>query len=196
MVKKRNHVLWHYGRLWNLAHLLRFGSNMSPEPRSFLPPQWVSVILTSAHPCPYLVFLHHLIWKRKGQWTILEVPFEKKFLHIHFSVNIYAYVCLCKGNYALQSVLRTLFHLLTTLFIVGYQYKASLFLFVRSFSLYLFIYFWLYWVSVAACKFSLVVADGGYSSLPCTGFWLRWLLFSWGTGSRHTACSTCSMQAQ
>lgn len=104
MVKKRNHVLRHYGRLWNLAHLLRFGSNMSPEPRSFLPPQWVSVILTSAHPCPYLVFLHYLIWKRKWQWTILEVPFEKKLLHIYFSVNVYAYVCLCKRNCSMYFV--------------------------------------------------------------------------------------------
>ena len=38
---------------------------------------------------------------------------------------------------------------------------------------YLFIYFWLRWVFVAACGFPLVVASGGYSSLPCMGFSLR-----------------------
>ena len=37
----------------------------------------------------------------------------------------------------------------------------------------LFIYFWLHWVFVAACRLSLVVASGGYSSLWCTGFSLR-----------------------
>ena len=33
--------------------------------------------------------------------------------------------------------------------------------------------------------FSLVVASGGYSSLQCAGFSLRWLLLLWSTGSRH-----------
>ena len=40
----------------------------------------------------------------------------------------------------------------------------------------LFIYYWLCWVFVAARRLSLVVASGGYSSLWCTGFSLRWLL--------------------
>ena len=39
----------------------------------------------------------------------------------------------------------------------------------------LFIY-WLHWVFVAVCRLSLVVVNGGYSSLPCEGFSLRWLL--------------------
>ena len=36
--------------------------------------------------------------------------------------------------------------------------------------------FWLRWVFVAARGLSLVVASGGYSSLRCAGFSLRWLL--------------------
>ena len=52
--------------------------------------------------------------------------------------------------------------------------------------MYLFIYFWLCWVFVAARGLSLVVASGGYSSLQCAGFSLRWLLLLWSTGSRHT----------
>ena len=39
-----------------------------------------------------------------------------------------------------------------------------------------FIYLWLHWVFVAARGLSLVAASGGYSSLWCTGFLLRWLL--------------------
>ena len=38
--------------------------------------------------------------------------------------------------------------------------------------IYLFIYFWLCWVFVAACSLSLVVASGGYSVVPashCSG---------------------------
>ena len=38
------------------------------------------------------------------------------------------------------------------------------------FGIYLFIYFWLCWVFVAACGLSLVATSGGYSSLWCTGF--------------------------
>ena len=32
---------------------------------------------------------------------------------------------------------------------------------------------------------SLVAASGGYSSLQCAGFSLRWLLLLWSTGSRR-----------
>ena len=47
-----------------------------------------------------------------------------------------------------------------------------------------FIYFWLRWVFIAAHGLSLVAASGGYSSLWCTVFSLRWLLLLWSTGSR------------
>ena len=59
----------------------------------------------------------------------------------------------------------------------------------------LFIYFWLHWVFVAAHGLSLVVASGGYSSLRCAGFSLRWLLLLRGTGSRRVGFSSCSTQA-
>ena len=41
-------------------------------------------------------------------------------------------------------------------------------------------------VFVAARELSLVAASGGYSSLRCMGFSLRWLLLLRSTGSRHT----------
>ena len=56
-----------------------------------------------------------------------------------------------------------------------------LFLFI-----YLFIYFWLRWVLVAARGFSLVVVSGGYSSLWCAGFSLRWFPLLQSMDSRHT----------
>ena len=62
--------------------------------------------------------------------------------------------------------------------------------------MYVFIYLWLRWVFVAVCGLSLVVASGGYSSLRCTGFSLRWLLLLRSTGSRHAGFSSCSLQAQ
>ena len=62
--------------------------------------------------------------------------------------------------------------------------------------IYLFIYFWLCWVFGVASRLSLVVASGGYSSLQCTGFSLRWLLLLWSTGSRHTGFSSCGLWAQ
>ena len=42
--------------------------------------------------------------------------------------------------------------------------------------LYLFIYFWLQWVAVAAHRLSLVVACGATLWLWCAGFSLQWLL--------------------
>ena len=59
-------------------------------------------------------------------------------------------------------------------------------LFPFFFKIYLFIYFyfWLRWVFVAACGLSLVAVSRGYSSLQCAGFSLRWLLLLQSTGSR------------
>ena len=59
----------------------------------------------------------------------------------------------------------------------------------------LFIYFWLRWVFVAACRLSLVEASGGYSSLRCMGFSLRWLLLLWSTGFRRAGFSSCGSWA-
>ena len=61
---------------------------------------------------------------------------------------------------------------------------------------YLFIYFWLRWVIVAARGLSLVAASGGYSSLRCADFSLPWLLLLWSTGSRRTYFSSCGTPAQ
>ena len=70
---------------------------------------------------------------------------------------------------------------------------AILFLFI-----YLFIYyfFWLRWVFVATRGLSLVVVSGGYSSLPCAGSSLPWLLLLQSTGSRHAGFSSCGTRAQ
>ena len=59
----------------------------------------------------------------------------------------------------------------------------------------LFIYFWLCWVFLAARRLSLVVVSGGYSSLLCAGFSLRWLLLLRSTGSRRAGFSSCGTQA-
>ena len=62
-----------------------------------------------------------------------------------------------------------------------------LFFFLINLFIYLFIYFWLCWVSVAALGLSVVAASRGYSSLWCAGFSLWWLLSLWSTGSRAQA---------
>ena len=57
------------------------------------------------------------------------------------------------------------------------------------------IYFWLRWVFVAARGLSLVAASGGFSSLWCVGFSLRWLLLLWSTGSRRAGFCSCGARA-
>ena len=57
--------------------------------------------------------------------------------------------------------------------------------------IYLFIYFWLHWVFIAAYGLSLVAEIRGYSLLRCSGFSLRWLLLLWSTGSRCVGFSSC-----
>ena len=50
-----------------------------------------------------------------------------------------------------------------------------------------FFFFFMCWVFVAA--------GGGYSSLRCEGFSLRWLLLLWSMGSRCTGFSSCGLWA-
>ena len=63
------------------------------------------------------------------------------------------------------------------------------------FKIYVFINFWLCLVFVAVHGFSLVAASGGYSSLQCVGFSLRWLLLLQSTGSRCEGFSSCGSWA-
>ena len=76
---------------------------------------------------------------------------------------------------------------------------ACIFIIVISssciFFINLFIYFWLCWVFVAACRLSLVVASRGYPSLQCVGFSLRWLLLLRSMGSRCKSFSSCGLWA-
>ena len=55
-------------------------------------------------------------------------------------------------------------------------------------------YFWLHWVFVAVCRL-LVAVSGGYSSLRCTAFSLRWLLLLQSTGSGCAGFSSCGSRA-
>ena len=59
-----------------------------------------------------------------------------------------------------------------------------------------FFFFWLRWVFTATHGLSLAVENGGYSSLQCAGFSLRWLLLLQNRGSRHAGFSICSTRAQ
>ena len=77
-------------------------------------------------------------------------------------------------------------------FFKKYTYKYILFhilfhyVFLKiNLFIYLFIYLWLRWVFVAAHGLCPVAASGVYSSLPCAGFSLWWLLLLQSVGSRH-----------
>ena len=75
-------------------------------------------------------------------------------------------------------------------------FTIALFLFFFiNLLIYIFIYFWLSWVFIAAHGLSLVVASGGYSLLRCAGFPLWWLLLLRSTGSRPAGFSSCGSWA-
>ena len=75
-----------------------------------------------------------------------------------------------------------------------YEHRSAYFF--NKFIYFIYFHFWLCWVSVAVRGLSLVVASGGYSSLRCAGFSLRWLLLLPSTGSRGTGFSSCGTPAQ
>ena len=69
-------------------------------------------------------------------------------------------------------------------------------MYIYIFLINLFTYFQLCWVFVAAHGLSLIATSGGYSSLQCVGFSLRWLLLLRSMGSRHAGFSSCGTRAQ
>ena len=84
----------------------------------------------------------------------------------------------------------------TSLWLFFFSRHSTLPFIYLFFKFIYFIYFWLCWVFVAVCGLSLVVESGGYSSLQCVGFSLRWLLFLRSTVSRHVGFSSCGMRAE
>ena len=78
--------------------------------------------------------------------------------------------------------------------------NMHLFRFHFLFFLNKFIYLSLFLAVLGLCccahGLSLVAASGGYSSLRCVGFSLRWLLLLQSTGSRHVGFSSCGTWAQ
>ena len=93
----------------------------------------------------------------------------------------------------INRMLLLLFHLLSSnanfkgilIFILLFCYFNLFISFIYLINL--FIYFWLCWVSVAACGLFPVAARGGHSSPWCTGLSLRWPLSLQSMGSRHAA---------
>ena len=75
----------------------------------------------------------------------------------------------------------------------SHHYLLPSFLLINLF--YLFIYLWLCQPARSQEDLSLVAASGGYSSLWCADFSLRWLLLLRSTGSRCTGFSSCGTQA-
>ena len=75
-----------------------------------------------------------------------------------------------------------------------YTWSESLSFFFFNF-IYLFI-FGCVGPSLLHEGFSLVAASGGYSSLQCMGFSLRWLLLLQSTGPRCMGFSSCGTRAQ
>ena len=96
------------------------------------------------------------------------------FIYIHIYIFLFFRFFSLMGYYKILSVVPCALPQIP----VGY---LLLFFFLN----FIYFYFWLLWVFLAAHRLSLVAASGGCSSLRCAGFLLPWPLL-WSTGSRHT----------
>ena len=138
--------------------------------------------LTGAFTYAFFLFIRKQKWKQKWQNNIIRN--KKKFSSLYKILLLETKPCAeitCDVSFSL----------------VDYEIKSAglacrkIFLYI-----YLFIYlFWLCWVFFAACGLSLV-ASGGYSSLQCTGFSVRWLLLLQSTGSSYAGFRSCGAWGQ
>ena len=119
-------------------------------------------------------------------------------VHMNMLLHILEIISSCHTSSFHPSPLGLLFfpsfHFLKKLLL--YLIEHFHFFLMIAFIYLLFIYFWLCWVFVDVLRLSLVVASGGYSSLWCTGFSMRWLLLLRSTGSRSVGFSSCSTWVQ
>ena len=153
----------------------------SPRPRPHTHTPLIPTLSSPSHPSPPLHI--HLSPECPPTCTLGPAwqPELRNLLCLHTHVPVYVLVC------ALTAPLCTVQG--------GCVHTCSLMHFFFKY-IYLFIYFWLCWVFVAARGLSLVVASGGYSSLRCVGFSLWWLLLLWSTGSRRAGFSSCGARTQ
>ena len=80
---------------------------------------------------------------------------------------------------------------------VTFKKLPSVEFFFKFFNYYFKIYLFLAVLGLRCCARAFSsCSSGGYSSLQCTDFSLRWLLLLRGTGCRHVGFSSCSMWAQ
>ena len=118
-----------------------------------------------------------------GLWTLPLPGGMEVFLLMHLSLSKIG----IEGNGFSHNAL--------SLTLVGNKPDSFLEKVAFYFSVASFFFFWLRWVFVAEHGLSLVAASGGYSSLWCMGFSLRWLLLLRSMGSRRAGFSSCGLWA-
>ena len=186
---------------------------MSIPTSQYIPPPhfpWVTISLFSTSGMPLLALhtamyiqgrsqhlfssLHHHSWTNQqlGENSLLQhMPFDwetRQKVSKHFSLMFASHV------------FQELFHpLYISSFVQSYMMIIALSCDIQQHHflkfIYLFIYFWLCWVFVAARGLPLVAASRGYSSLRCAGCSLRWLLLLQSTGCRRAGFSRCGSRA-
>ena len=122
-------------------------------------------------------------------WIFLLSYFSSYCLIILYLLLIFVLYrvgyCRFRGNLLLFFLYTLCRHLLYWIYILGFFFI----------NLFLFIYFWLCWVFVAARGLSPVAVSRGYSLLRCACFSLRWLLLLPSMGSRHVGFCSCGSWA-
>ena len=88
---------------------------------------------------------------------------------------------------------RWMFMLLTHEFKIPWHVRLRWYF--SQFIQHLFIYLWLCWIFIAACRLPRVVASGGYSRVVVHGLLIAMALL-WSMGSRYEGFGKCSTQAQ
>ena len=135
----------------------------------------------------------------KSKQTHLTTVFEKSKLLRLKSVQLVCIRILFIEFCTLYNPLVKMENLKLPTVALSYSKKFIRGTFLFFLNVYIFLilfYFWLCCVFVAALGLSLVAGSGGYSSLWCAGFSLRWLLLLRSTGSRRTGFSSCGTWAQ
>ena len=134
-----------------------------------------------------------MVSNSQGRFSLHQEPWARQtsFTVTSQWLGVYAFT----QDYAAESPFKSELYASIQLWLNTPTDSRPLFSFFFKCRFYLFIYFWLRWVFVAARGLSLVAVSRGYSLLRCAGFSLRWLLLSQSTGSRRAGFSSCGSRA-
>ena len=149
-------------------------------------------ICTCVHVCTCIPEYTHEVHACPLTYTC---AFARIYTHMHKHTHMYthAYIHTCMHSQTMHTCAYAQIYTCMHMHVCTHSRKH---VFIHKHASNCFVLFKIYLFLAVLGLRCCARASGGYSSLRCVGFSLRWLLLLRSMGSRHVGFSSCGMRAQ